>query len=117
VEAHWPGSMAGPVLWYFSHFAKLVEVTFGAPPSPAGRDWKQRAACAGFQSTFFFPGVDSSPATVAQALAVCEQCPVRVDCLEYAFETNQVAGIWGGTTEEERRSLRRKWLASRRKTA
>jgi WhiB family redox-sensing transcriptional regulator len=44
-------------------------------------------------------------------------CPVAEPCLEYALETNQRAGIWGGTTEEERKSLRRKWLAGRRRAS
>jgi WhiB family transcriptional regulator, redox-sensing transcriptional regulator len=39
------------------------------------------------------------------------------DCLEYALETNQRSGIWGGTSERERKSLRRKWLAERRRSA
>ncbi len=33
----------------------------------------------------------------------------------YALETNQEAGIWGGTSEDERRKMRRAWLARRRR--
>lgn len=51
---------------------------------------------------------------VEAAKAVCESCPVREACLRYALETNQEAGVWGGTSEEERRKLRRAWLARRR---
>lgn len=80
-------------------------------------DWKARAACAGYANTYFFPSTESSPEIAGRAKAICAECPVRADCLEYAFETNQVAGIWGGTTEEERRSLRRKWLTMRRRLA
>jgi WhiB family redox-sensing transcriptional regulator len=42
---------------------------------------------------------------------VCTQCPVNRYCLEYALETNQDSGIWGGTSEEERRVLRRQYVA------
>lgn len=42
------------------------------------------------------------------AKEVCGECPVKVDCLDYALETNQDSGIWGGTSEEERRTLRRR---------
>jgi WhiB family redox-sensing transcriptional regulator len=80
-------------------------------------DWREQAACADYPNQLFFPGGDASEATVARAKGVCAVCPVIEDCLEYAFETNQRAGIWGGTTEDERRSLRRKWLASRRRSA
>jgi WhiB family redox-sensing transcriptional regulator len=94
-------------------------VTYGPPDVASGlvAEWKERAACAGYPSTFFFPTGESSAALVEKARAVCRECPVSEDCLEFAFETNQVAGIWGGTTEEERRTLRRKWLTARRRTA
>jgi WhiB family redox-sensing transcriptional regulator len=48
---------------------------------------------------------------IARAKEVCAQCPVHRDCLEYALETNQDSGIWGGTSEEERRVLRRQYVA------
>lgn len=40
------------------------------------------------------------------AKALCAQCPVRVKCLMFALEQNDI-GIWGGTTERERRSIKR----------
>ena len=39
---------------------------------------------------------------------------VSDECLEFALATNQEAGIWGGSTEEERRKLRKAWLAKQR---
>ena len=33
--------------------------------------------------------------------------PSRAECLEYALDTNQDSGIWGGLSEEERRVIRR----------
>ena len=44
-----------------------------------------------------------------EATAICNECPVKIDCLEYAINTNQDSGIWGGTTEEERKNLRRQY--------
>jgi WhiB family redox-sensing transcriptional regulator len=44
---------------------------------------------------------------IAKAKSVCCQCPVTTECLEFALETNQDTGIWGGTSEEERRQIRR----------
>jgi WhiB family transcriptional regulator, redox-sensing transcriptional regulator len=50
----------------------------------------------------------------AQAIAVCARCPVRPDCLElslrHAFGVG-AHGVWGGLVEEERRAVRRRWLA------
>jgi WhiB family redox-sensing transcriptional regulator len=57
----------------------------------------------------FFPVGTTGPA-MAQAeaaKAVCATCPVRPECLEWALATGQDSGVWGGTSEEERRALRR----------
>ena len=80
-------------------------------------DWKDQAACAGYPNALFFPGSDAPSNVVERAQAVCAVCAVIENCLEYAFETNQRSGIWAGTTEDERKSLRRKWLAARRRSA
>jgi len=81
-------------------------------------DWRAHAACAGYPNTLFFPSVDATDeSSIERAKAVCRVCPVIDACLEYALETNQRSGIWGGTSEKERKSLRRKWLAERRRTA
>ena len=77
-------------------------------------EWRERAACSGYRHTLFFPVGDTDAATIDRPRDRLG-CAVIDDCLEYALETNQRAGIWGGTTEEERRSLRRKWLATRRR--
>ena len=44
---------------------------------------------------------------IATAKQICALCPVQEPCLEFALETNQESGVWGGTSEEERRVLRR----------
>lgn len=70
--------------------------------------WASRAACLGSDPELFFPIASSGPALeqIADAMAVCARCPVRTDCLSYALETGQDAGVWGGTSEEERRKIR-----------
>ena|GEM_PF-1665055 len=80
-------------------------------------DWKTRAECTGYPNAIFFPGPDAPERVIERATAVCSVCPVADDCLQYAFEANQRSGIWGGTTEQQRKSLRRKWLAERRLSA
>lgn len=37
------------------------------------------------------------------AKGICESCPIKVRCRDYALST-RVSGIWGGTTEAERYS-------------
>ncbi|MFF8190687.1 WhiB family transcriptional regulator [Streptomyces bobili] len=72
-------------------------------------DWRQRAACRHEDPELFFPIGTSGPALLQteQAKAVCSRCPVRAQCLEWALETDQSLGVWGGRSETERRALKR----------
>ena len=81
--------------------------------------WRSEALCRDTDPELFFPIGTTGGALlqIEQAQAVCRQCPVQADCLEFALATNQEAGIWGGTTEEERRKLRKSWVAEQRATA
>ena len=58
-----------------------------------------------------------NPADEARAKAVCADCPVREACLAYAINTGEDFGVWGGTTPDERRALRRHELEKRLITA
>ncbi len=81
--------------------------------------WRERAACRDMDPDLFFPIGTTGPALdqIDAAKGICGVCAVRDLCLEYALATNQEAGIWGGTSEEERRKLRKRWLARRRRPA
>jgi WhiB family redox-sensing transcriptional regulator len=72
-------------------------------------DWVHRARCKNEDPELFFPVGTTGPAAVQieRAKAVCTQCEVRAECLEWAMATAQDAGVWGGLSEDERRSLRR----------
>ncbi len=71
-------------------------------------DWRDRAACRDVDPDLFFPVGNACPALVQidQAKQVCAGCPVRAPCLEWALASGQEAGVWGGTSEEERRAHR-----------
>jgi WhiB family transcriptional regulator, redox-sensing transcriptional regulator len=66
-----------------------------------GPNWRRRALCRdGVDSTLFF-----SPkwAEMHRAKAMCDGCPVVVDCLEHALKMPfRPAGVWGGTTKHQR---------------
>jgi WhiB family transcriptional regulator, redox-sensing transcriptional regulator len=74
----------------------------------ASAGWASLGACRDSDPDLFFPIASSGPALrqIAQAKAVCARCPVRIDCLRYALETGQDAGVWGGASVEERRETR-----------
>jgi len=42
---------------------------------------------------------------VSNALAICNSCEYTVECLKYALE-NKLQGIWGATTDEDRKRIR-----------
>lgn len=77
-------------------------------PRPA---WMHRGACTDPQvAANFFPTRGESP---APAKAVCAECPVREDCLEYAVTHRELNGVWGGVSERRRRAIRSERLKSR----
>lgn len=82
-------------------------------------DWRDLASCRDTDPDLFFPVGTTGPAIeqIATAKLVCGECLVQAECLEYAISTNQDSGIWGGTSEEERRQMRRARQARQRRTA
>lgn len=75
-------------------------------------DWRLIAACTEVPTHLFFPRRGGDPRSAAHdasvARLVCSTCPVRKSCLAEALGpgNSQLAGIWGGTNEKERRLLR-----------
>lgn len=77
-------------------------------------NWQDRAICKGEEAVLFFGRAGESwkerELREEMAVEVCEFCPVKARCLEYAFELNQKDGVWGGVGEEPRKALRRRWV-------
>jgi WhiB family transcriptional regulator, redox-sensing transcriptional regulator len=73
-------------------------------------EWPERAACRrpDIDPEIFFPLSESGLGArqIAEARAVCAGCPVVMHCLDRALRAGEPAGIWGGTTPDERRLLR-----------
>jgi WhiB family transcriptional regulator, redox-sensing transcriptional regulator len=64
------------------------------------------ALCRGVDRDLFFSGTVDK---IAKALTICSYCPVRGDLppLCRGGPTGPSWGVWGGTTEKERRRMRR----------
>lgn len=75
--------------------------------------WQQRALCKGVGSLMF----PNNKLEVDEALKACNRCPVREDCLEYALSLNLEHGVWGGTSERERRRIKRQRKLEAKKRA
>jgi WhiB family redox-sensing transcriptional regulator len=92
-----------------------MAVAWSLPETPTG-DWRALASCRDADPDLFFPVGTTGPAVrqIEAAKAVCRSCPSLDPCLEFALRTGQDAGVWGATSEEERRAIRR---ARRRRAA
>jgi WhiB family transcriptional regulator, redox-sensing transcriptional regulator len=73
-------------------------------------DWRHYAACRDVDPELFFPIGNTGPALlqIDEAKQVCHRCPVMESCLQWALESGQDAGVWGGLSEDERRALKRR---------
>ena len=82
-------------------------------------DWRHEAACRDEDPELFFPIGNTGPAIsqIDEAKAVCRMCPVVEPCLQWALDTGQDAGVWGGLSEDERRALKRRTARARARTA
>ena len=89
------------------------EAPVGEPDFEDIPSWRDEALCRGFDLGVFFPD-EGDAAAISAAKEICSSCPVADECLAYAVENNQTEGIWGGTTRQERRRLRRIWLQEMR---
>jgi WhiB family transcriptional regulator, redox-sensing transcriptional regulator len=82
-------------------------------------DWRHRAACLDEDPELFFPIGNTGPALlqIEDAKLVCRRCVVIDQCLQWALETGQDAGVWGGMSEDERRALKRRAARNRARMA
>ncbi|NNC75795.1 MAG: WhiB family transcriptional regulator [Acidimicrobiia bacterium] len=74
-------------------------------PITEERPWLVFGACRQVESDLFFP---ASKAQELEALRICATCPVRDECFAHAIESREAYGVWGGTTEKQRRRLLRR---------
>jgi WhiB family transcriptional regulator, redox-sensing transcriptional regulator len=93
-----------------------MSLAWTLPEVPKHDQWRLHASCRSTDPDLFFPVGATGLALdqIDSAKRVCALCPVNEACLEFALATNQDSGVWGGTSEEERRALRRQWLRQRR---
>lgn len=94
-------------------------VRTGYAPSadlPVNTNWRAAGECRKEDPELFFPIGTTGPALlqIEEAKSVCRRCPVIEQCLQWALEMGEDAGVWGGLSEDERRSMKRR--AARRRT-
>lgn len=62
--------------------------------------WRLLAKCRGEDTKIFY---DKYRASLARA--ICKECIVRQDCLDYSISNDEKFGIWGGVSERSRRRM------------
>jgi WhiB family redox-sensing transcriptional regulator len=75
-----------------------AEIVIGRP------EWHKYAACRGGGTLRWFPGLGDS---TSAGRAICGECMVRFECLDYALADPALQGVWGGTSDRERAAMRR----------
>ncbi len=81
----------------------------------ADTKWMANGLCADKPPALFFP---SDGVGVEKAKLICEECDVQATCLEYALANRIDHGVWGGTSERQRRRIvRARRAATTRRTS
>lgn len=85
-------------------------MTHRISPAFAPLPWMEQAECAtGYDPDLWFPGDGfDGQQRAATAVAVCTDCRVAAECLDYALQDTHLEGIWGGLTHKQRNHLNRK---------
>jgi WhiB family redox-sensing transcriptional regulator len=78
-----------------------LDATAAAPASEVTA-WMAYGTCRAYPPDVFFP---SDGVGVDRARKICKNCPVAELCLEYALDNRIDHGVWGGTSERERRRI------------
>jgi len=78
----------------FFHFAKLM--------------FEHDPECGQVPDVFFPEETNQPTASAKLAIEICNRCPLKDACLEYAFDAKEPHGIWGGMTSHQRNVIRRK---------
>ena len=70
---------------------------FGTEP------WLAGGACRPYPTAWWF---STDLGETATAKHICAECPVRVECFEYAIDRPALLSVWGGTKPSERAAVR-----------
>ena len=81
-------------------WADLAAEILDTDPSP--RDWIGGAVCAQTDPDIFFPNRGQS---TAAATLVCQACPVKTACAQWAADAGERYGVWGGINTRARDSV------------
>ncbi|MBY8862787.1 WhiB family transcriptional regulator [Nocardia sp. CA2R105] len=100
--------------------AAFPDVARYYPSTSEAWEWQLDGHCRGVDSeVFFHPDGERGRARIERAYLakrICHSCPVLDRCREYALAVGEPFGVWGGMTEEERRTFLENSRTSRSRT-
>lgn len=70
-------------------------------------EWVTQGRCSTTDPEAWWPDSKTDPYRTTTALAVCESCPVKAQCLQWALDNKEYEGVWGGTTPDQRAQMLR----------
>ncbi len=78
-------------------------------PTDATWNWSDHGSCREADPLLFFhPQNERGSARKRReraAKVICMQCPVRMECADYAVRARESYGVWGGLSEEDRERI------------
>lgn len=89
----------GPLQEPTDNYYRIALPSLGDPGDDA---WRKQSLCLVYPSIDFFNYRHKK-----DALAVCAECTVREECLDFALRNREESGVWGGVDEEGRRAILR----------
>jgi WhiB family redox-sensing transcriptional regulator len=97
---------------------EMTTVMYFNPPHPYDNnpDWQKPGLCRNYPANWWFPERGSNRREIEKVKAICQDCPIRVKCLEYALHHAEKFGIWGGLSVDERNAIRRTMPQQPRRT-
>lgn len=82
---------------------------FLPPPKEKHYEWQYAGECNKYDPEIFFLPTNArdkeKQQRIREAKKICASCSVVSECLDYALTTRQKFGVWGGTSEDERRKI------------
>jgi WhiB family redox-sensing transcriptional regulator len=87
----------------------MTSVSIALHPVHDQWEWQYEGACVGTDPESFFleENMRGKNKTMREqtAIALCNTCPVKKECLDHALKVPEIYGVWGGMTEEQRLAL------------
>jgi WhiB family redox-sensing transcriptional regulator len=90
----------------------MTVVSKALKPIADNWEWQHQGACVDVDPESFFlePNMRGKEKRTREvtAIAICNTCPVKQQCLDHALKVPEAYGVWGGMTEEQRHVLAKK---------